>query len=465
MLISLARSEPTRNARQLAGRAGEAARAAAGEPAREVGHPPGDRRAGAGADLDRLGPVGRGQHQVDLLRPLRPPSAARRRATRPKCPAGSRGTSRHCPDRRHGPRPRGCASMPSPGRARRPSSVRTSASHCSSVRSRHSTFRWTSAWWNRLRSARDGRVEPSSISASRCLGRGVHRHLDPGAGPFDEPAQRPGVVADMGDEVRLRPARHQRRRIELLVGELVELAGEIGGAAARPAAAPVPAPRGDRSGARPSRSLQRARAARLRARRTSTSRRSPRRLPWPRPGTRAKCRRSMIGASEKRKRSNWLSARSDHGTQDGTTNRSPISSVCSAPSEDDRALALEDLEDGRADLAPGGRGGAGAQPVELGPDRRHHVAAGGRVDVADRRRGPARPWPGGPRPRAAAARSGRGRCAPSGRRRSASSTVSCRPDSGRRPGWHHSRSAREKFGVASSVTRSAPNSKKPTSFW
>ncbi len=48
------------------------------------------------------------------------------------------------------------------------------------------------------------------------------------------------------------------------------------------------------------------------------------------------------------------------------------------------AFALEDLEHGRADVAPGAGVGAGPQPVELGADGGHDVAAGGRVGVPDR---------------------------------------------------------------------------------
>src|SRR5260370_31487197 len=52
---------------------------------------------------------------------------------------------------------------------------------------------------------------------------------------------------------------------------------------------------------------------------------------------------------------------------------------------DDRgARALEDLEDRGADLAPCYRGCPGAEPVELGADRPHHVAAGRGVGEADR---------------------------------------------------------------------------------
>jgi hypothetical protein len=54
-----------------------------------------------------------------------------------------------------------------------------------------------------------------------------------------------------------------------------------------------------------------------------------------------------------------------------------------ALADPDGAGAVEDLPDRGADLATGRGGGAGAQPVHLGADGRHDVAAGGRVAEAD----------------------------------------------------------------------------------
>ena len=127
----------------------------------------------------------------------------------------------------------------------------------------------------------------------------------------------------------------------------------------------------------------------------------------------------MMGASEKRKRSNCVSACNDHGTQDGTTKKSPTSSVCFAVKHD-RAAPFENLEYAGADLAAWRALRTGAQAVELGADGWHNIAAGRRVNVAyggvtlfDRRQDV-------PRPQAEAARSAPDRYAPSDRRRSAS---------------------------------------------
>ena len=70
------------------------------------------------------------------------------------------------------------------------------------------------------------------------------------------------------------------------------------------------------------------------------------------------------------------------GTQDGCDKHVADGELVLLAVENDGAVALEDLEDGRADLAARRCDGAGAQAVELGADRRHDVAAGRRVDVA-----------------------------------------------------------------------------------
>ena len=84
------------------------------------------------------------------------------------------------------------------------------------------------------RPGREGRADARSrrarASADSYIGIST-----PVARPLDQPRQRPGVVADVGDDMRPRPAGHQRRRGQRRVGKVVEQAGEIGGAAARPA--------------------------------------------------------------------------------------------------------------------------------------------------------------------------------------------------------------------------------------
>jgi hypothetical protein len=49
----------------------------------------------------------------------------------------------------------------------------------------------------------------------------------------------------------------------------------------------------------------------------------------------------------------------------------------------DRALTLDDLDDGAPDLVTGRSSGAGAQAMKLIPDGRHDISAGCRVDVSN----------------------------------------------------------------------------------
>ena len=60
------------------------------------------------------------------------------------------------------------------------------------------------------------------------LRRRVHRGLDAGGGPVDQAAQSPGVVADMRHDVATLPARQQRRTVETVITERVEVTGQPG---------------------------------------------------------------------------------------------------------------------------------------------------------------------------------------------------------------------------------------------
>ena len=99
------------------------------------------------------------------------------------------------------------------------------------------TYRQLDYW------ARTGLVDPTVRSATGSgtqrlysfkdilLLKIIKRLLDAGVRPLGEPHDGAGVVADVRDQVPAAPTGQQRWRIELVVAQLVQLAGEVRGAA------------------------------------------------------------------------------------------------------------------------------------------------------------------------------------------------------------------------------------------
>lgn len=150
-----------------------------------------------------------------------------------------------------------------------------------------------------------------------------------------------GVVAGLAHDVGASPTGEMRRAREIYIAQLVELACEISSASACLEEVVM----WRRFGVV-------ARATTL-ADTQSVPGDGVFRDHLPSTIVRMKFRRSIIGASEKRNRSNCVSASSCQPTQEGTTKMSPFSNLRVSP-QHDRARAFEDLEDRGADLLPHG---------------------------------------------------------------------------------------------------------------